>query len=265
MLGPTNSDLFPCFFIPHGSPLILVRDEPITDVLKKLPQSFEKPDAIVIWTAHWESEIQQISCIKQYETIHDFHNLPEPLFEMTYPCPGHPELAKEVQSLLTKNDIKSELDETRGIDHGAWTVLKLMFPEANIPVVQLSVNRNLASEDVYNIGKALAPLREKKILILGSGATCHNNRLMKDDPDAPIEEWAVEFDDWLEKEMNKWNMEALFDYKNNAPSADRAVPHAEHYFPLLYSAGAGDKTKKPTPLHRSLMFGNLTYFLWRFD
>jgi len=265
MIGPTDPNLMPSFFIPHGSPYIDIVEHPVVDFLKNFSTTIEKPKAIVIWTAHWESEVQQISSIKQYETIHDFGGFPEELYEMTYPCNGDPELAKEVQELFKLNGVESQLDEKRGIDHGAWTVLKLMYPDADIPVVQMSVNPKATPEEIYKIGQSLIPLREKKILVIGSGATVHNLRLMTAPLNAPTEQWALDFDDWLIKAIEEWNTDQVFNYLKDAPLAEKCVPTPEHYYSLVYSLGMGSKNKKPSLLHRSSMFGNLTYTVYRFD
>ena len=268
MIGPNDTSdqtLFPVFFMPHGSPYIDIVEHPVVDFYKDFHKTIERPDAIVIWTAHWESEVQQISSIVDYETIHDFGGFPEELYKMTYPCKGDPTLAKEVQELFKKNGVEAQLDDKRGIDHGAWSILYLMYPDADIPVVQMSVNPNATPEEIYKIGQSLQPLREKKILVIGSGATVHNLRLMTGPLDAPTEQWALDFDDWLIKNIKEWNMENLFNYLKDAPLAEKCVPTPEHYHSLLYAAGAGSKNKKVELLHRSSMFGNLTYTPYRFD
>lgn len=257
----------PSFFIPHGSPYILEAKHPVVDFLKGFAKStgIEKPDAIVVWTAHWESDVQKISSIKEYSTIHDFYGFPKELYEMTYPAKGNPELAKEVQELYKKNGIEAELDDTRGIDHGAWTILKLMYPEANIPVVQMSINPNATPAEIYKIGTSLTPLREKNILVIGSGATVHNLRLMTHPLNYPAEQWALDFDDWLIKNVEAWNTDNLFNYLKDAPEGEKCVPTSDHYYSFLYSVGTGHTNKKPSILHRSTMFGNLTYCVVRFD
>ena len=266
MLGSVTKTLMPVLFIAHGAPTIVIQKGQYPDFLAKIPETIKKPQAIVVFTAHWESEIQQISSVKNYETIYDFYGFPKEMYEMTYPAPGNTTIAKEIHELFKANGIKSELDEKRGLDHGAWTILRLMYPKADIPVIQLSVNPAASAEEAYKIGKALAPLREKDILIIGSGNTVHNLRILnRSEIDAPTEKWALEFDDWIAKQLKEWNTQELFAYEKKAPHIKKAVPTAEHFLPLVYSAGAADETKKANPIHRSSQFGNLTYFTWRFD
>jgi len=266
MIGSVTKTLMPVFFIAHGAPTIVIQKGPYIDFLTNLHKTIKQPQAIVIFTAHWEADVQQISSVNSYETIYDFFGFPEEMYKMTYPAPGNPTLAKEVQELFKTNGIKCEFDEKRGIDHGAWTILKLMYPKADIPVVQLSVNPNASSEEVFQIGKALAPLREKDVLMIGSGNTVHNLRILnRAEIDAPTEKWALEFDDWVEKQLKEWNTEELLNYEKKAPHVEKAVPTNEHFIPVIYSAGAAYETQKANPIHRSSQFGNLTYFTWRFD
>ena len=261
-----NENLAPSLFIAHGNPNILITSGVYRKFLEDFHTLIKKPKAIVIFTAHWESTTQRISSVKQYETIHDFTNFPREMYEMTYPAPGDPALAQEIQNLLKENGVESVLDEERGIDHGAWAILKIIYPDADIPVVQLSVSPEATAEEAYKIGTYMQTLREKGIAIIGSGNTVHNVA----NPRIPLlegenPEWSLEFDDWIEKQINEWNTEELFAYDKNAPWAFKAVPTTDHFIPLLYVLGAADKTRKPTLLHRSSGTPDLTYLTWRFD
>jgi len=262
----SSETLMPALFIAHGAPTIVLQKDKYVDFLTKFPQTIKKPEAIVIFSAHYESPIQLIGSVKQYEMIYDFFGFPQPMYEMKYEAKGHPALAQEIHQLFTENNIKSELDDERGIDHGAWTILKLMYPECDIPVVTLSVDPDRNPQELYNIGKALAPLRKKGVLIIGSGNTVHNLRILnRAEVDAPTEKWADEFDDWVEKQLKEWNVEELVQFEKKAPHAKKAVPTNEHFIPLIMAAGAADGTRKGEPVWRSSQFGNLTYFPWRFD
>ncbi len=261
-----SDNLMPTMFIAHGAPTIVIQKGQYVDFLTELPKTIKTPEAIVIFSAHYESPVQLIGNVKQYETIYDFYGFPKVMYEMTYPAKGHQGLAQEIQQLFKENKIESKLDNDRGIDHGAWTILKLMYPECDIPVVTLSVNPDQSPQELYNIGKALAPLREKGVLIIGSGNTVHNLRILnRAEENAPTEKWALEFDDWLEKNLKDWNIDELLKYETKAPHFKKASPTNEHFIPIILAAGAADKTRKAQPIHRSSQFGNLTYFPWRFD
>ena len=266
MFKSVAENLMPVFFIAHGAPTLAIEQGPYVDFLTKLHKTIQKPEAIVIFSAHYESPVQLIGSVKQYETIYDFYGFPKALYEMTYPAKGHQALAQEIHELFKANNIKSALDDERGIDHGAWTVLKLMYPECDIPVVTLSVDPDKNPQEHYNIGKALAPLREKGVLIIGSGNSVHNLRALNwYDVNAPTDKWALEFDDWIEKQLKDWNVDELLQYEKKAPHFRKAVPSCEHFIPIILAAGAADGTRKVQPIHRSSQFGNLTYFPFRFD
>ena len=263
--SPEKKDLAPSLFIAHGNPNILITPGKYREFLSNFHTLIKKPDAIIIFTAHWESNTQLISSVKQYETIYDFTGFPREMYEMSYPAPGHPELAKEILNVLKENGIESALDETRGIDHGAWAILKIMYPDADIPVVQMSVSVEATPEEAFKIGKSLQAFRERNIAIIGSGNTVHNVAdvriplLEGENPD-----WATEFDDWMGKYISEWNTEELFEYKK-APWAWKAAPTTDHFIPLYYALGAGDNTRKPSILHRSNGTPDLTYFSWKFE
>jgi len=262
--GSIQTDKMPAFFISHGAPTLVIEKNEYTDHLKALPNTFPRPKAIVIFSAHWDSYIQKISNVYQYSTIYDFYGFPDELYKMTYPAYGDYNLAKEIQGLFAANGIPSKLDESRGLDHGAWSVLKIMYPDADIPVIALSVDSKLGLDALYNIGKSLAPLREKGILIIGSGGTVHNLMEVDWDTFGP-DKWAVDFDKWIEKRILDWNTSELFEYRKQAPYARKAVPTAEHFVPLILAMGAGDTTRKPSLLYRNYQFGSLSLSTWRFD
>ena len=262
-----TSTLMPSFFIGHGSPTIVIDDDAFPKFLTKFAKKIPTPKAIVLFSAHWDKEVQTISCVNgEYKMIYDFGGFPKEMFSMVYPAKGNPELAEEIQGLLKQNKIECSLDKKRGIDHGTWTVLKLAYPKADIPLVQMSINGSGKIEDLYNIGKALAPLREKGVLILGSGATSHNlgaaNFYGKF---GKVDKWASDFENWIEKETTAWNTSNIFNYRKLAPGANQAVPYADHFVPYVIAMGSGDKNKKATLEYKEFHFGNLSYTVWRFD
>ncbi|MNP09655.1 LigB family dioxygenase [compost metagenome] len=256
--------MMPSYFIAHGAPSIVLEQHAYTDFLKNLGANTPKPKAIVIFSAHWEQQIQTVSAVQDtYSTIYDFGGFPDELYRMTYPAKGAPAISDEIQSLFTKHGIQSQLDGERGLDHGAWAILKLIYPEADIPVVALSVNRHLSNEQQYKIGAALAELREHDVLIIGSGGSVHNLFMVNWQGDG-IDEWALAFDNWLQSKIESWDTEAMFNYRELAPYAKEAVPTSEHFIPLLIAMGTGDKTRQAKLLHRSYQLGNLSLSCWQF-
>lgn len=186
------------------------------------------------------------------------------LYEMTYPAKSDRSLIGQIQTLFTKHGVQNVRNENRGLDHGAWAVLKLLYPDADVPVVALSVNRYLPNEQQYRIGKALAELRDQDVLIIGSGGTVHNLRRLNWQSEG-IDEWAEQFDNWIQNKLESWDTEALFQYHELAPHAHDAVPTSEHFIPLLLTMGTGDANRKAKLLHRSYQYGNLSLSCWQFN
>ncbi|WP_138495411.1 DODA-type extradiol aromatic ring-opening family dioxygenase [Paenibacillus pinistramenti] len=255
--------MMPSYFIAHGAPSLVLDHNDYTDFLKKLAERTPRPKAIVLLSAHWESVTQKVSAVPQYSTIYDFSGFQEELYKIQYPARGDREVSGQVQALLAEQGIASVLDEARGLDHGAWAVLKLIYPDADIPVAAMSVNRYLSNEEQYKLGTALAALREQDILVIGSGGTVHNLRRVNWRADQP-EGWAIAFDDWLKEKLEAWDTKALFNYREEAPFGSEAVPTNEHFIPLLLAMGAGDRTKQASLLHRSYQYGNLSLSCWEF-
>lgn len=259
--------MLPSLFIAHGAPLLAMEDNEYTRFLNDLGKELPRPKAIVLFSAHWESDVQQVSDVEEYKTIHDFGGFPQALFEMEYPAKGDHQLAKEIKSYLSSHNISFHVNTERGLDHGAWVVLKLLYPNVDIPVVTMSVNPMLTPKEQYNIGSILEPLRKQNILVIGSGGTVHNLGLlqMTDDSNA-IEEWALSFDEWLEENLGEWELSRLFDYQQNAPHASIAVPPhgVEHFVPIFYAMGAADSSQEAKLLHRSYRYRHLSHSVWQF-
>ncbi|GKU77334.1 class III extradiol ring-cleavage dioxygenase [Paenibacillus sp. L3-i20] len=256
--------MMPSYFFAHGAPSIVLEQNDYTDFMKRFAESTPKPKAIVLFSAHWEQTKQTISSVDTYSTIYDFGGFQDELYQMTYPAKGDRSLSEGIHSLFDKHGIKGVIDEERGLDHGAWAVLKLLYPAADIPVVGLSVNPNLTNEQQYHIGKALAELREQDVLVIGSGGTVHNLRRLNWQGDGN-DEWAESFDNWLKSKLETWDVDALFNYRELAPYAVDAAPTTEHFIPLLIAMGTGDKSRKAELLHQSYQFGNLSLNCWRFN
>lgn len=250
-------------FLAHGSPMLAVEQNEYSRFLQQLGAGM-KPDAVVIFTAHWETDAVTISSKDdEYETIYDFYGFPDELYQVKYAAKGSTKVAALVGKLLSDNNIEVAYDEQRGLDHGSWTMLKHMFPEADIPIVQISVNPYRTSEEQYRIGEALRGLSDRNILVIGSGVTVHNLRAVKWGQKEP-ESWAVEFDEWLIEKMKARDTEALFRYDSLAPHARLAVPRAEHFVPLYIAFGSGNPDAVPNVIYRKYEFGTLSYLSMQF-
>lgn len=258
--------MLPSLFIAHGSPLLAIENNDYTKFLNQLGQNLPRPKAAILFSAHWESEVQQVSGVDQYRTIHDFGGFDPSLYTIKYPAQGNVVIAKEIEDLFIKNGISFENDITRGLDHGAWVVLRLLYPNAEIPVIAMSVNPNLTPDEQYKIGKALSALRAKDILIIASGGTVHNLRALKWTDNGEVDVWALEFEDWLAEKLKNWDLPSLFNYDSLAPNAAIAVPPYgnEHFIPIFYAMGAAHNHPKATLLYREFRYGNLSHSVWQF-
>ncbi|WP_221568895.1 dioxygenase [Alkalihalobacillus sp. TS-13] len=259
--------MMPSLFIAHGAPLLAIENNAYTQFLQEVGATMSKPKAIVLFSAHWESSIQKVSKVDKFETIYDFGGFPEALYRIKYPAKGSEDVTQEIIESLARRGVPFEVEEERGLDHGAWVVLKILYPDADIPVISMSVNPRLTPEQQYEIGKSLSQLREKDILIIASGGTVHNLRALKmTSDDGSVDQWALDFDEWIERHLKNWNLESLFNYTSLAPAAHSAVPPygKEHFIPLFYAMGAADHEKSAKLLHRSYRYGNLSHSVWQF-
>jgi 4,5-DOPA dioxygenase extradiol len=258
--------MMPSLFIAHGAPLIAIENNEYTQFLQQLGQTLPTPKAVVLFSAHWESNTQKVSEVDQYSTIYDFGGFDPALYTIQYPARGKQEITSQIEDLFTKSGIPFNVETQRGLDHGAWVVLRLLYPNADVPVIAMSVNSRLAPEELYKIGKALSVLRANDILVIGSGGTVHNLRAVKWEDNGEVDPWALEFDDWLAHHLTNWDLPSLFKYETLAPNAQYAVPPygKEHFIPIFYAMGAADDDQKATLLHRSFRYGNLSHSVWQF-
>ncbi len=244
--------------------MLAIEQSPYADFLEDFAPKLGKPKAIVIFTAHWETETTTISASDDvYETIYDFGGFPDELYSVKYPARGSSVVAGLVADRLAGAGLPFERDYDRGLDHGSWTLLRRLYPEADVPVVQASVNPYVSPENQFAIGAALRGLGEQGILVIGSGVTVHNLRAVKWGQQTP-EPWAVAFDDWLLEKTLERRMEELFDYERLAPMARLAVPRAEHFVPYYIAFGSGDPSRMPEAIHRSYVFGTLSNLSMQF-
>lgn len=253
----------PSLFISHGAPTLLTDRGPTRDFLAALGTNMERPQAIVCISAHWTAPTPMVASTPQPELIYDFGGFPDELYRMTYPAPGDPALAEQIAILLRNQGIGVGQDAARGLDHGAWVPLKLMYPHAEIPVVQLSVQPHLSPAHHLAMGAALRPLREQGVLILASGSATHNLRdFFGRALDSPPQDYASEFDNWLGEAVSAGDRETLLDYVKKGPHALINHPTPEHFLPLFVAMGAGDKGRV---LHRAFTYGviSMAAFAWQ--
>jgi 4,5-DOPA dioxygenase extradiol len=258
----------PQIFVTHGSPTLILDDCPARDFLAELGRRLARPKAVLCVSAHWETDKATVSSAPAPATIHDFGGFPQALFEMRYPAPGAPDMAGRVQGLVNAAGLTCRTDPLQGLDHGAWVPLKLLFPAADVPVLQLSVSPGLGARHHAALGAALAPLADEGVLILGSGSATHNLReLTWGNIGAPPAAFARAFDDWLVAGAEAGDLDALADFRR-APESRRNHPTDEHYLPLLVPMGAAAARGGATArtLHRSFTYGTLamTAFGWGF-
>jgi 4,5-DOPA dioxygenase extradiol len=231
----------PVLFVGHGSPMNAIEDNEFRRGWGEVARRLPKPRAVLCVSAHWETAGVSVTASDRPPTIHDFYGFPRSLFEVRYPAPGHPSLARDT-ALLLSHVAEVRLDGERGLDHGCWSVLLAMYPEADVPVVQLSLDSRRPASFHYELGKQLAPLREQGVLVLGSGDIVHNLGVVDfHRPDGY--DWAVRFNDEVKKRIRARDHAALVAYESLGPDARRAVPTPEHYLPLLYALalqGEGD-------------------------
>lgn len=247
--------------------MLAIEDNKYSQDLHQLGKRLGKPDAIVVFTAHWVSAVQTVTSTDEpQQTVYDFGGFSPKLYEIKYPARGSVQVANEVTSLLEQSGFMVNTSSHRGLDHGVWVILHHMFPDADIPVVSASVNSMLEPEDQYRIGKALTELKDKNVVIIGSGGTVHNFNTMDLSFEGPeIDAWAEEFDTWLIEHMQKWDTAALFDYRQQGRHAELATPDYEHFLPLFIAMGAGDDKREVHVVHRSYRYKNLSHMIVEFE
>jgi 4,5-DOPA dioxygenase extradiol len=239
--------MLPSLFVPHGSPYFALQPGEagarLVQAAAALPR---KPRAIVVASAHWDTTTPMVGAAARPPTVHDFSGFPDPLYDIRYAAPGAPDIAATVATHLRAAGFAADLAPTHGLDHGVWIPLRLMFPEADIPVVPLSIQSHLGAEHHYRLGQALAPLLAENILVIGSGNLTHNLRdvqfaRVSRDGTAPTPPYVREFSDWIWQRIEAGDIDALLDYQHQAPDAQRAHPTPDHLLPLFVALGAGEQ------------------------
>jgi 4,5-DOPA dioxygenase extradiol len=232
MALPTDDLRMPALFVGHGSPMNLVSDNTFTRSLREWGQQLPRPKAILVISAHWLTRGTYVGTSAKPSLIYDFFGYPDELYKVKYPAVGSPGYAKITCDAIAKFD--PMIDQDRGLDHGAWSVLLHMFPKADIPVFQMSIDRARSLDEIYRIGKQLQTLRAKGILVIGSGNVTHNQSLMAKEEDAPVPEWAEEFDIRVKNFLERQDDKALLNYLSWGKVSELAHPSNDHFLPLLY-------------------------------
>jgi 4,5-DOPA dioxygenase extradiol len=225
----------PAIFIAHGSPLLLDDADWVAE-LRRWADALPRPRAVLMLSAHWEEQPITLGATTTVPLVYDFYGFPERYYEVKYAAPGAPELAARVRALLGATQAVAD-SPTRGLDHGAYVPLVAMYPNADVPVLQVSLP-TLAAPTLFALGRALAPLRREGILVVGSGFLTHNMRALDPRPDAPTPSWASDFDAWAAGALARHEIDALLDYRNRAPGVREALPTHEHFVPVVVAAGA---------------------------
>jgi len=258
----------PAIFLSHGSPMILIEPSPARDFLTTLGERFPDVAAIVVVSAHHDTREAVVTASAQPETIHDFgRGFPQALFDVRYPAPGEPTLADRIEKLVQGAGMPATLDATRGLDHGAWVPLMLGWPAADVPVVQLSISSHHPPAWHHAIGRALAPLRDEGVLIVGSGSLTHNLRAIfveGRDHDAAVPEWVSQFADWVHSRAAAGDKAALLDAIDQGPHGHANHPTPDHLLPFFAAMGAGGARLNAERLHHSYTYGVLAMDAYAF-
>jgi 4,5-DOPA dioxygenase extradiol len=256
----------PSLYISHGSPMTALQPGLTGERLAALAAALPRPQAIVMASAHWLSRRPQVGGAAQPETIHDFGGFPAALYQLRYPAPGAPALAERVTRLLDQAGLAPMVDPGRGLDHGAWVPLQLLYPQADIPIVPISIQPALGPAHHYALGQALAPLRDEGVLVIGSGSITHNLHDLgagySDERQAP---YVKPFIEWIEQQLDAGDIDALLDYQRQAPFAARAHPSDEHLLPLFVALGAAGATAQAQRIDAGIDMGLLAMDIYRFD
>lgn len=248
----------PTLFLSHGSPMLAVESSPAGHFLDGLGDQLPRPRAIVVASAHFMMHRPMLGGHARPHTVHDFGGFPQALYEIRYPAPGEPDLAEEIAQRLSDAGLDAAVRPGHGLDHGVWVPLRRMYPDADVPVVPLSVMPHGDAAQHYALGQALAPLRNEGVLVIGSGGFVHNlGDLDWRHRDAPLAPWAAEFSAWMHEALATRDWAALLEWEQRAPHARHAHPTVEHLMPLFVALGAAGESPEATTIHRSHEMGTL--------
>ena len=265
--APFNSTAqMPVLFLGHGSPMNAIEENEFVTGFRNIGKEITKPNAIICISAHWETKGTFVTAMQKPPTIHDFGGFPQALFDVQYPAPGDPELAKETKSLITKTTVG--LDDKWGLDHGAWSVIKHLYPNADVPVIQLSLDYSQPPQYHYDLAKQLASLRKKGVLIIGSRNLVHNLRMVAWDKLNAGEygyDWALEAKAKMNQFILSNDHQQLINYKSQGKAFDLAIPTPEHYLPLLYTLALKEENEKVSLFNDKALAGSLSMTSLKID
>lgn len=254
-----RTDRMPVLFLGHGSPMNAIEENMFVASFRELGHSLPKPQLILCVSAHWETKGTFVTAMSSPETIHDFGGFPRELYEVQYPAPGSPEWARKAKKIITKTEV--ELDYNWGLDHGAWSVIKHLYPQADVPVIQMSIDYTKPSQYHYDLAKEIGELSRKGVLIVGSGNMVHNLRLadfrrLSGDPYGY--DWAIEANELMKSYILDDDHQSLIQYRKQGPAFDLAIPTPEHYLPLIYALALKEKNDEITLFNDEPVGGSLT-------
>lgn len=260
-----EEDKHPVLFIGHGSPMNGIEDNEFSRTWTKYGKEIPKPKAVLVISAHWLTKGTHITAMEHPKTIHDFGGFPQALFDVQYPDPGNPSLAKATSKLVTSTTVG--LDHDWGLDHGTWSVVKHMYPDADIPVLQLSIDYNQPPQYHYDLAKQLKSLRNKGVLIIGSGNMVHNLRMISWEKMQEANygfDWAIEMNTIFKEKISKSDFQSLINYEKLGPAAKLAIPTPDHYYPLLYAMALQDNKDEISFFNDKMVGGslNMTSVKW---
>ncbi|MAB47742.1 MAG: 4,5-DOPA dioxygenase extradiol [Flavobacteriaceae bacterium] len=248
----------PVLFLGHGSPMNAIEENEFVAGFRKIGKELTRPNAILCISAHWETRGTYVTAMQNPPTIHDFGGFPQALFDVEYPAPGSPELAEETKQLITTTDVG--LDDKWGLDHGAWSVIRHLYPNADIPVIQMSIDYTQPARYHYELAKQISSLRQKGVLIIGSGNMVHNLRMVawrKLNEEFAFD-WATEANEKMKSHIMSGDFQPLIDFKSQGRAFDLAIPTPEHYLPLLYTLALKDENEKISLFNDKPVGGSLT-------
>jgi 4,5-DOPA dioxygenase extradiol len=255
----TSTEKMPVLFLGHGSPMNAIEENEFVEGFRNISKNLPKPNAILCVSAHWETRGTFVTAMEKPATIHDFGGFPKALYEVQYPAPGSPELAKETKSLIKNTEVG--LDDKWGLDHGAWSVIKHLYPKADVPVIEMSLDYYQTPQYHYDLVKELAPLRNKGVLIIGSGNMVHNLGMVawdKFDADNYGFDWALEASDNMKKYILNGDHKQLINYRCHGKAFELAIPTPEHYLPLLYALALKEEDETVNLFNDKAVAGSLT-------
>ncbi|GET24927.1 4,5-DOPA dioxygenase extradiol [Prolixibacter sp. NT017] len=258
MITHNSTALMPVLFVGHGNPMNAIEENEFVESWRNIGKTIPKPSAILCISAHWETRGTLVTAMEKPMTIHDFGGFPKTLFDVQYPAPGSTELAKETQQLI--HQTKVGLDDKWGLDHGAWSVIKHLYPEADVPVVEMSLDYFQSPKAHYDLARELAPLRRKGVLIIGSGNMVHNLRRVAWDKfnENYGYDWAIEANEKMKRYILDDNHQQLINIQAQGSAFQLAIPTPEHYLPLLYALALKEKNEQITLFNDQTMAGSLS-------